>query len=473
MMNRLSANSETQLASAGFWRTELQRSKSLCIVGALASVIGLSAWVSLAPIASAVVAEGVIKAQGNRKTIQHAEGGIISQIHIKEGDVVKQGQLLITLSDQRVASNAGNLVLLMIAETVRAKRLDSEIRRLPFSFDDIDLDPLLRLPVIGDGAGIRQIVLAAFQKEQRVFVARDTQLKEQMRWLTAQLQQIKQEQESIALLITASQKASSLAVKELGNNEKLKAEGFVSEGKIIELERALAEYRVRVESAQAQGTQVLQKANDTQLRLSVVQAEYSKIASEELRETTQKITQVEQELRPVLDAQKRQQIVAPVGGQIVDLKINTLGSAIGPREPLLDIVPNDDLLTVEVRVAPQSIQDVQNLFSIDNRKTQSKKHNANVVLTAYNLRNTPQVHGQISSVGADRLTDPATRQPYYVVNVSLSDESLKEASALAGQDLVLKPGMQVEVYLPTQNRTAFRYLLDPLIDGVRRSLRER
>jgi membrane fusion protein, epimerase transport system len=91
----------------------------------------------------------------------------------------------------------------------------------------------------------------------------------------------------------------------------------------------------------------------------------------------------------------------------------------------------------------------------------------------YRARPTPQVAGRISYVGADRLTDPATRAPYYLAHITVSEQALKEASALAGQALTLSPGMQAEVFMATQERTAFRYLLDPILDGVRRSMRER
>jgi membrane fusion protein, epimerase transport system len=98
---------------------------------------------------------------------------------------------------------------------------------------------------------------------------------------------------------------------------------------------------------------------------------------------------------------------------------------------------------------------------------------AHVMLTAYRARATPQVQGQVTYVGADRLIDPATRQPYYIAHISVSQAALQQASQLAGQRLVLSPGMQTEVFLPTQERSAFRYLFDPVLDGIRRSMRER
>jgi HlyD family type I secretion membrane fusion protein len=211
-----------------------------------------------------------------------------------------------------------------------------------------------------------------------------------------------------------------------------------------------------------------------QLRLAAQKTDFAKQAADELKDSTQKLSQISQELRPAIDAQTRQHITAPVAGEVVDLKVHTVGSAIGPREPVLDIVPGSHQLVIEARIAPQDIQDLQSLARMGAANAKGNNvHNASVLLTAYRARATPQVAGRISYVGADRLTDPATRAPYYIAHITVSDQALKEASALAGQVLTLLPGMQAEVFMVTQERTAFRYLFDPIFDGVRRSMRER
>jgi membrane fusion protein, epimerase transport system len=131
-------------------------------------------------------------------------------------------------------------------------------------------------------------------------------------------------------------------------------------------------------------------------------------------------------------------------------------------------------LVIEARVTPQDIQDVQILARTDKAHIENNAAGkVNIMLNAYRANATPQVAGSIVYVGADRLTDPTTRAPYYITHIAVNDQSLREASALAGQILTLSPGMQTEVFMTTQERTAFRYMLDPLLDGVRRSMRER
>jgi hypothetical protein len=145
-----------------------------------------------------------------------------------------------------------------------------------------------------------------------------------------------------------------------------------------------------------------------------------------------------------------------------------------PPKPELKQRVRSAALVIEVRISPQDIQDVQILARPSNTDAKgSTATNANVILSAYRTRATPQVAGRISDVGTNRLIVPATSVPYYLAHITVSEQTLKEASTLAGQPLILSPGIQAEVFMATRERTAFRYLLDPILDGVRRSMRER
>jgi membrane fusion protein, epimerase transport system len=471
------------------WQAEAKHALRLCLAGTALGIAALSAWAALAPLASAVVADGTVKTAGNRKTVQHAEGGIVAAIHVKDGDQVQAGQVLITLSDQRVAATFDSLRQQWVSETLKAKRLEAESQGLPFSTTLLDTKSVRSTNFIRTelvevlktiSPALDKHITTTQQREQAVYTARAHQQAEQAHWLAQQRSQVQAEMQAHAQLIATTQSAQQLAQRELATNEKLKQEGFVSEVKLIELQRSVADYRARYETAQAQRTQAQQKEADLQLRLAAQKADFAKQAADELKDTSQKLSQISQELRPALDAQTRQHITAPVAGEVVDLKVHTVGSSLAPRESVLDIVPSGALV-IEVRITPQDIQDVQTLArtsSADAKGSNSNTginsvNNANVMLTAYRTRATPQVAGRISYVGADRLTDPTTRAPYYLAHITVSEQALKEASALAGQALTLSPGMQAEVFMATQERTAFRYLLDPILDGVRRSMRER
>jgi epimerase transport system membrane fusion protein len=159
----------------------------------------------------------------------------------------------------------------------------------------------------------------------------------------------------------------------------------VSEARLTELQRVVADYRARVQGTQTQLSQARQREADIRLKLATQKTEFARAAADELKEVTARLASTLQELRPALDARARQHIVAPVAGEVVDLKVHTVGSAIGPREPILEIVPANSELVIEARIAPGDIRDA--------RQAQVHGHVAHVMLTAYRMRATPQVDG--------------------------------------------------------------------------------
>lgn len=446
-------------------RRERRRALRTGLCGTLLGILALSAWAALAPLAGAVIAEGTVQSAGHRKTVQHAEGGIVAAIHVKDGDRVVQGQPLITLADERVAAGAQSLREQWAASALKAQRLQAEMAGIRFAPDLEVLDE--RIAASGDaGDSLQWKVLA--EREQGLFAARAHQQAEQARWLSEQLSQIRREIATQDELIATTESALQLAQRDLAANERLKAEGFISEARLGELQRVVADYRARVQASQSQLAQARQREAETRLKRSAQTTEFARAAADELKEASAQLAQIEQALRPALDAQSRQRLVAPVAGEVVDLKAHTVGAAIGPREPVMDIVPAGSGLVIEARIAPADIRDAQ--------RVQAGSGLAHVMLTAYRARATPQVEGRLIYVGADRLTDPRSANPaapYYVAHVSVSPEALQTASKLAGQPLVLTPGMQAEVFIPTEERSAWRYLFDPVLDGIRRSLRER
>lgn len=463
-MNRIDqlAANDAAAAPSPSWQQEMRRALRVGICGTVLGVVALSAWAALAPLAAAVIAEGTVKSVGNRKTVQHAEGGIVATIHVKDGDRVAQGQPLITLADERVAAGAQVLREQWIIHTLKAQRLNAETQQKGFSPDLAPLDG--EDGPVGDQT---HLVLLA-RREQDLYAARARQQAEQAHWLSEQLVQIRREIATQLELIATSDTALKLAQRDLEANEKLKAEGFVSQARLAELQRVVAEYRSRMQSAQSQLAQARQREAETRLKLSAQKTEFARSAADELKDVTAQLAQTVQQLRPALDAQTRQQLVAPVAGEVVGLKVHTIGAALGPREPVLDIVPGNLQLVVEARIAPSDIRDAQ--------KALADGATAHVVLPAYRVRATPQVVGRLTYVGADRQTDPQSstpNTPYYVAHVSVSPQALEVAGKLAGQPLLLSPGMQAEVFIPTAARSAWRYLFDPVLDGIRRSLRER
>ncbi len=339
------------------WQQEMHRALRAGIRGTVLGSVALSAWAALAPLAAAVIAEGTVKSAGNRKTVQHAEGGIVAAIHVKDGDRVTRGQPLITLADARVAAGAQALREQWAAGTLKAQRLGAETRGVPFVPDFHALEqPEDRA---SDSEAEKAHVALLARREQELFAARARQQSEQAQWLSEQLSQIQSEMKTQGELIATTESALGLARQDLAMNEKLKASGFITEARLVELQRVVADYRARVQAGQSQLSQARQKAADTRLKLSAQRTEFARAAADELKEVTTLLAQTNQALRPALDAQTRQQLAAPVDGEVVDLKVHTVGAAIGPREPLLDIVPAGSDLVIEARIVPTDIRDAQ------------------------------------------------------------------------------------------------------------------
>ena len=198
-----------------------------------------------------------------------------------------------------------------------------------------------------------------------------------------------------------------------------------------------------------------QKITDLNMRSAGLRNEYQQTASSELASAQSRIADLQARVKSSDDAVMRQQILAPIAGTVVDLKVFTEGGIVAPREALLDIVPDETALLVEAKVNLDDIRHLQLGMAADIR------------FTAYHARATPVVRGELIYISADRLLDRDTGAAYYQTRVKVPQEALKAAG-----DLNLQPGMRAEVFLKTGDRTALDYLLEPVLSSLRRASRE-
>ena len=402
-------------------------------------VLAAVAWVGWAPIAGAVVGHGLVKVEANRQTVTHRDGGIVDRVLVREGQVVAGGEPLLVLKDERVDSAVELLQAQLAAERLRALRLHAETA----------LRPAWQPPAV---ATAREA--DARDREQAAFGARRATLDRQLQALRAQMADIEIEIAAHRRNDVASTEALALLREEIDANEALASENFVNRSRLLTLRRGIADYEARIEGARAEAAQAGQRRAELAGRAESLRAAYVQQATEELREAGARTVDLEERLRAGADTAGRQVIVAPVAGRLVDLRVNTVGSAIGPLEPLVDIVPADVPLVVETRVSAGSISEL--------RPGQAAK----VQVLGARQRETPMLDGQVAQVSADALTDPRTGVPYFAVLVEVPP------SAAAAAGVALLPGMATEVYITTRERTALEFLLEPLVAGLRRSFRE-
>lgn len=408
------------------------------------AVLAFVTWMWLAPLNSAVVSVGLVKAAANRKFVQHTEGGIVKRILVQNGDSVSQGQPLVELEDIKVDANFLLLQEMMVFESVKRQRLDAE-QQLAARFK---LDENLRQtldPTLLD---------KAYQRESHIFRTRRGLLDEQLASYQRQLRAITDEQAALRRQQEASQRAAQLAKDELGINEALVRDKFVSRARLIALERAVAEYGAKQGEHESMLAQSEQRKNDISLRMASARSEYQRVAAEEFKDSHARLVQLREQLRPAEDAAKRKVLVAPVSGKVVNLHLNSPGEVAPPREPLMEIVPDSEELIVEGKVGVDAIKHLH-----ADQLTELR-------FTTFNSRITPLVKGNLIYVAADAVTDK-DGMPYYLVQVRPLAQSLKEAGIPA-----LKPGMAAEIYVLVESRSTIDYLLTPITDTLLRTMRE-
>lgn len=407
---------------------------------------GFGAWALFAPLHGAVIAAGQVKVENSRKTIQHLEGGIVGNILVKEGQVVKQGETLIVLESAQVDAQLNMVGDQLAVEMASASRLQAEkAGRGAIAFP-------AELLARNKEATIVEIM----RNETALFNVRRQTVNSEISLLRGQISEVKSEIVALNSQLKATDTTVGYLNEELAVNEKLAQKGFVAAPRLLEFKRSLSAQEDRRGEYGADIARAQQKINELGLRVASLRHEYSNQAHRELKAAQDKIFDLQERQRVPQDAMRRQTIVSPVSGRVVGLKVHTIGGVIGAREPLMDIAPEQGDLIIESRVQISDIDDLQ--LDMD----------AEVRLSAYKQRTTPLVKGKVISVGADSLIDEATRTPYYLALVRVNAASLKEA----GDNIHLYPGMPAEVYILTHSRTAMQYLLDPITDTLNRSFRE-
>jgi HlyD family type I secretion membrane fusion protein len=412
---------------------------------AMLGLLALGTWLVLAPLSGAVIAPGFVKVDMNRKVVQHQEGGIVKRVFVRDGEKVQQGQTLLVIDDVRLDATLDLLRTQHDGERAKAARLEAERAFLPAVTFPPELAARNGEPKVAE----------LLQRETALFRARREALDSQIAVLRKQIRHTVDEAQALAGQIAAEERALKSQKEELAVNQQLLKQGFVQKTRLMSLERAVADYEARWEEHRAELAKTRQRSSELELRVLAQRNAYVQSATDELKEISTRLFDLEERLRPSKDASDRQRIAAPIAGEVVGLRVFSPGAVVGPREVLMEIVPEDKTLIVEARIRPEDINHVR------------AGSQAEVRLTAYQTRTTPLVAGNVNYVSADRMVDPQSGAPYYVVNVDVSAGALVDAG-----NLRMQAGMPAEVYIRTDSRTAFDYMLAPVTAYLRRGMRE-
>ena len=440
------ANTVTSPLSAS-WPDDSARHATLTGLALVVFFFGvLGAWAAIARLDAAAIAPAVIKVDGNRKSVQHLEGGIIKQLNVKEGDQVEAGQTLIVLDDVQARAAVDVLNKQYTAYRAQEARLLAERA----GSATIAFPEELKSAAEGSDAAL------VMQTQRALFESRRATLNGQIGLLRQRIAQTREQVTGMQGQLTAQQRQLESTQNELVGLRELFKKGYVQRQRLLELERSASALEGQAAEFSANVMRARQLIEELNLQIAQIQTDRASQVDSDLRDVQVHVLETVPRLQAARDTLERTQIRAPYSGYVVGLTAYSIGGVINRGDRIMDIVPDHNGLVVEARVNVDDIRDLR------------PGNRAEVRLTAYKQRTTPIVFGEVKSVSADRMTDPRTGAAFYLVQIKLDEQELKRHA-----DIRLVPGMAAEVSIPTGARTALDYLVRPLTDSLNRSFRQR
>ena len=408
-------------------------------------------WAAVARLDAAAIAPGRLVVSGQRQTVQHREGGVVSEILVKEGAKVERGEVLMRLAGADVRAQERALTSQAIALLAQRARLRAE--------------------QAGRGSIVPPAEFAQLAAEDRAAAAealrlQQTQLRTRAAVLSAQrgvlgqrTAQAGSQGTGSARQVRAINEQIRLIDEELAGLREVAERGFVSQNRLRALERAKADLQGQSGQYSANVAQSSGQAGETRLQVLEAQSNYLERIATELRDVEASLGDVMPKLSAARDQLARIEIRASATGTVVGLTVFTPGGVIAAGQKLLDIVPDRAPLTIEANVS--------NADGDDLRIGQQ----AFVRFDTLHERTLPALEGKVSRVSADAFTDEKTGASYYTAEIAVPLSELKRIHDVRGAD-VLRPGMPVMVQIPVRKRTALQYAFEPLSGAVRRAFHE-
>jgi HlyD family type I secretion membrane fusion protein len=401
----------------------------------------LALWSALAPISGAVIAAARIKVELERKTVQHREGGIVREIKVRNGQRVRAGDVLVVVDDVRSDAELSLLEDQLRGERVRNARVSAETT-LARQFNEQQF--------AGDPRMAEHLA-----RERAQFAAMRRTLDEQLDALTVQVREARAQAAALTSQIESVEDSGRLAAEELKLNEKLVAEGYLPRARLLPLQRADADNRSRLGESRGQLALARQHAAELQARMADARNRYQQAATEELKQSSARLRELEERLRPSKDQVERQAIRSPVDGVIMGLRVTAAGEVLAAGAPIADVVPTNEMLVVEARIRPQ---DINHVFA---------DAPARVRLASYDSRTTPMLPGRVTFVSPDRMSDAQTGESWFSATVEVDVAALRHHP-----EIQLKAGMPAELFVTTSDRSVIQYLLGPITAFTNRAMRE-
>nr|WP_186363441.1 HlyD family type I secretion periplasmic adaptor subunit [Rhizobium sp. ACO-34A] len=408
-------------------------------------LFGMGGWAATARLSGAVIGQGTVVVDGNTKKIQHREGGIVGKILVRNGSRVNAGDLLIQLDGTITRANLA----------IVAQQIDQlTARRLRLVAERDNASQMAAPPEViqrTDETQIREYIAA----EQTLFSARKETIDGQKAQLHQRIDQIGQETEGLVVRRKAKEEELSWIAQELVGVRNLNDQQLILFNRLAELERMRAQLDGERGQLIAEIARAATRITETELQVLQLDQDRRSEVITELRDVDNKLAELSEQRVTAEDQLKRIDILAPQSGFVHELSVHTVGGVITAGETIMQIVPVNDALVVEARIQPADIDQLH------------AGQKAALRFSSFNQRTTPEIFGEVKTIAADLISNPQTGESWYTVRINILPQELSRLEALS-----LVPGMPVEAFIQTGERTALSYLMKPLADQVARAMRE-
>ena len=407
---------------------------------------GVGGWAGTVKMSGAIIAPGQIVVDSNVKKVQHPTGGIVGQLLVHDGDRVKAGQVLVRLDDTVTRANLAIVTKGLTELEARKARLESER----------DGDDSVKFPPdLVAQAQSSPDVAAVLEGERRLFALRRAARVGQKAQLRQRVDQLKEEIRGFQAQKESKDKQVELINREEVGVEDLYKNKLVPLNKLTDLQRQSASLEGESGQLIAQIAEAQGKISETALQIIQIDHDLASEVAKETREIDSKIGEYIERKVTAEDQLKRIDIRAPQDGMVFQSTVHTVGGVITAGDTIMLIVPDADQLSVESRVNPQDIEQIQ------------LGQTALLRLSALNQRTTPELFGKVTRIAADASTDQRTGQSFYIIRIAMPAAEIVKLG-----DVRLLPGMPVEAFVQTGERTMISYLTKPLRDQLMRMFRE-
>ena len=414
-------------------------------IAIIAMVLGAGAWISIAPLASAAIAPGVVVVDSNRKVVQHLDGGIIKQIYVRDGDHVEAGQILIALDPTRIEFALSTLRMMLAVNIAQQARLEAEqndTEQIIFpseSYYGINLNDFPSIVV----------------KQQRLFETRRSLQKSRLENLKINIEHSKTSLVYYKQQLDAYREKLRLTEQDLRVAKELARTEAGTLKRVFDTAKSIAELQVEIARSSAQIAEVEGKISSNSLEMRRTTSAYQQDIEAEWQQSDRERIELVEKVQSFSEQIRRLEIRSPSTGIIVNSIVHTIGGVLAAGAQILEIVPDNDRLLIEAQVHPSDIEDVRAGQPVEIR------------LSGLDGRNLPRLIGEVETVSADRMTDKQRGFAYFAVRIGVTETSLKD---LGKHDL--RTGMTVDVMILRGERTPFQYLAASFLDFFSSGLRE-